>query len=277
MGTAATVNRSTSRRGIALVVGLFVFGVAMMALLFRAPRTTDRAPDVPMAAPRRTLRIVSVSVRGRAQDGAAIGQQLKRIDADVYLLQGVRVGDVPAIGRELGMSRAAGDVFYPAQNLAGPSAGFGNAIFSRFPMYESRSIPSRGGSFGVWAVMVVDDAQFLVASMDPTDSEAAEGRGAVAAVERGKELAMLAQAFAATQQATLIAGAHVPGWETTDEVRLRSGEVRVQMVADDRAVERILAMSRIVDGKVSIMPIALPADAMNDAVGASVGPSVSGG
>jgi hypothetical protein len=29
-------------------------------------------------------------------------------------------------------------------------------------------------------------------------------------------------------------------------------------------------MSRIVDGNVSIMPIALPADARNDAVGASV-------
>jgi hypothetical protein len=35
-------------------------------------------------------------------------------------------------------------------------------------------------------------------------------------------------AFVATQQATLIVGAHVPGWETTDEVRLRSGQVSVQ-------------------------------------------------
>src|SRR3954454_24207944 len=220
MGTALETRRKNSRRGIALVIGMFIFGGVMMAILFRAPRAADRAPEVPMGVPRRTLRIVSINVRGRAENGEAIARWLKPIDADVYMLQGVRVGDVDVIGKQLGMTRAGGDVVYPAQNLAGPSAPFGNAIFSRFPLYESRSIPARGGSFGVWAVIVVDDVQFLVASIDTTDKEAAEGRGASADYERLKELTMLTEAFEATRQQLVLVGAHVPGWEAADDLTI---------------------------------------------------------
>src|SRR3954447_18235251 len=110
MGKAAELKRPRSWRGIALVAGLFVFGIAMMALLFRAPRTTDRAPSVPKAPPRRTLRVGSLNLRPLAEDGATIGRSIKQIDADVVMLQGVRAGDVPAIGRALGISRAGGDV-----------------------------------------------------------------------------------------------------------------------------------------------------------------------
>jgi hypothetical protein len=263
-------HRGSRRRGIALVIGIFVFGAAMMALLFRAPRTSDRAPDLPMAPPRRALRVISLNVRARPEDGRTIGQWLKRLDADVYMLQGVRAGDVASIGKELGMSRPAGDVFYPAQNLAGPSAPFGNAIFSRFALYASRSIPSRGGSFGVWAVIVVDDVQFLVASLDTTDTEAAEGRGATADVERRKELTMLVEAFAATRQATAIIGAHAPGWNSADEMILRPS-------ATTGASERLIVLSNKGDADLKLEPIALPRDSIGEVVGAKIERAVSGG
>ena len=77
------------------MLAIFVFGAAMMALLFRAPRSSDQAPaNVPMSAPRRSLRIVSINLRGRSENGGTIGRWLKQIDADVYFLQGVRSGDV---------------------------------------------------------------------------------------------------------------------------------------------------------------------------------------
>jgi hypothetical protein len=278
MGTTAgeRQNRS-SRRGIALVLAMFLFGAAMTALLFRAPRSADRAPDVPMAPPRRTLRIVSINLRGRLETGESVGRWLKQSDADVYLVQGVRTGDVESIGKQLGMSRPGGCVFYPAQNLAGPSAPFGNAIFSRFPMYESRSIPSRGGSFGVWAVVVVDDVQFLLASIDTTDSEAAVGRGASADVERAKELTMLADAFAATRQAIAIVGAHVPGWDQYDEAALHGRQAVVQMIAGDDPAERAMTISRLAGKRLMIERVALPDDPPGAAAAGKVSPGVSGG
>jgi endonuclease/exonuclease/phosphatase family metal-dependent hydrolase len=54
-------------------------------------------------------------------------------------------------------------VYHPSVNLAG-NASWGNAIVSKFPLYDAASIPNPGGgSFGVWAYAVVDNRKFMLA------------------------------------------------------------------------------------------------------------------
>jgi hypothetical protein len=118
-------------------------------------------------------------------------------EPDIVLVQNVDTADVRRVGESLHMSRADstdGNVFYPAQNFDGPATSFGNAIYSRFPLFEGRSIPNRGGSFGVWAVVVIDDLKVMVASMRTTDSTSRVLGTQNANGVRDTELAMLVRA-----------------------------------------------------------------------------------
>jgi len=151
---------------------MFLLGLAVFAGFWRATRSSNPAPaTATFTLPSRSIRVVSFDVKGAQRDRAL--DAIDSMKPDIVLLQNVPTSDVGRIGEALHMSRADqpdGDVFYPSQNFDGPATPFGNAIYSRFPLYEGRSIPSRGGSFGVWAVVVIDDAKVMVASVRTTDS-----------------------------------------------------------------------------------------------------------
>lgn len=169
----------------------------MLALMMRATRSADPAPaDAKFAVPERSIRVVSLDVKNLDVDRAIAA--IHSVQPDIVLLQNTRSEDVERIGVALGMSRAdqkSGDVFYPAQNFDGPAAPFGNAIYSRWPLYEGRSIPNRAGSFGVWAVAVIDGgAKIMIASARTTDSSSTVLGTQDAKAVRAKELAMLARA-----------------------------------------------------------------------------------
>lgn len=171
---------SGSWRGIVLIVGIFVFAGALLLILFKAPRMTDTAPSTARwGAPAEPIRVMNVHLAGDDPAVDSIAKLAATFKADVVCVQGIRIEQVETLGKALGMSRAGGDVYYPAQNHGGASAPFGNAIYSRFPLYESRSVPSKAGSFGVWATAVAGDVKFVIASTDfsdDADTRAAEAR-----------------------------------------------------------------------------------------------------
>ena len=162
----------------------------------------------PGACLRRTLRVFSIDLAREVDADRAI-EQINAAKADVVLLQGLRTADVARIGQAIGMSRAnkrSGDVFYPAQNFGGPAAPYGNAIYSRFPLYEGRSIPNRGGSFGVWCTAVIDGSRIMLASVRPIDATSSVLGTQDAGDVREKELRMLARAHHELDDPPLILG-----------------------------------------------------------------------
>jgi hypothetical protein len=172
--------------GVILLFGLVVFEA------FRfATRASDPAPaSLQFGAPARPVRVFALDVHQMSVDRAIHTINLSH--ADVVLLHRVPTSEVERIGRAVHMSRAdeaSSDVFYPAQNFEGPATPYGNAIYSRFRLYEGRSIPNRGGSFGVWAVAVIDDVKVMLACMELTDSSSQVLGGQDAASVREKELA----------------------------------------------------------------------------------------
>ncbi|MBC8109314.1 MAG: endonuclease/exonuclease/phosphatase family protein [Anaerolineae bacterium] len=190
------LTKKKSLTGPLTIAAIAMFGLSMFVLLKRAPSSSDPAPtEAKFAVPARALRVFSLNVTALDPDRAIAA--INAAHPDIVMLQGVRTADVERIGRAIGMSRAnekAGDVFYPAQNFQGPETPFGNAIFSRWPLYEGRSIPNRGGSFGVWAVAMIDGAKIMVASACATDSSSQVlGTQDVQSV-RQRELSMLVRA-----------------------------------------------------------------------------------
>jgi hypothetical protein len=198
MNRSTTSTKSTKRTltGPLTIGAIFLFGLIVLTLLLRAPRSSDPAPaDAMWGIPTRSLRVISLNLTRLDMDRAL--EQINSAHADIVLLQGVRTIDVARIGEAIGMSRAnqrSGDVFYPSQNFEGPATSFGNAIYARFPLYEGRSIPNRGGSFGVWCAAVIDDKKVMLASMRPIDATSRIiGTQDVGDV-RERELSMLARA-----------------------------------------------------------------------------------
>jgi hypothetical protein len=151
--------------GIVAIAGIALFGALVLVLLYRAPRFATRAPKLPFGLPRRALRVLEIDVRSIPSGLDAALVQISSLKPDLVLMQGAEGRDTRRVAAAIGAPDADRSVaFYPAQNVNGPASTWGNLICSKYPLYESRSIPNRGGSFGVWAVVVVDDMKFYAAS-----------------------------------------------------------------------------------------------------------------
>jgi hypothetical protein len=190
-------NKQRRNRTGPITIGvIFVFAIAVFAGFWFAKRSSNPAPpSAKFALPSRTIRVVSLDAKNAQLDRAL--DAINSIKPDIVLLQNVPTSEVGRIGEALHMSRAEqsdGDVFYPAQNFEGPAATFGNAIYSRFPLFEGRSIPNRGGSFGVWAVAVIGDAKIMVASVRTTDASSSVLGTQDAKQSRASELSMFVRA-----------------------------------------------------------------------------------
>ena len=161
--------KKRSWRGILLVVGLFVLGGLLVGGLFLAPR--PQSPPAPVDAswgvPPRKLRFVSYNILHNQRGLDKVAAEVRKLEPDFVFMQEVEFADAPEIAKALGMTETFHPRLYETSvNLAGPRASWGNLILSRHPLYEAQSIPNPGGgSFGVWAVAVVDGKKFVVADV----------------------------------------------------------------------------------------------------------------
>ena len=161
--------RPRSARGALLVLGLFVLGGAVLWGLFQAPRVTS--PPAPAGSewgvPPRPLRFASLNVLHLQRGLDRVINEIRAVGADYVLLQEVESRDVVDLARALEMRQYHHpNAYHASVNLDGPKATWGNLILAKHPLYEAGSIPNPGGgSFGVWAVSVVDGKRFLVANV----------------------------------------------------------------------------------------------------------------
>ena len=161
--------RHRSITGVAVVLGMFLLG----GLVFWGLKLAPQAPSPPAppaavwGAPQRTVRFVSYNILHNQRGVTQVIAELKKLSADVLCLQEVESADVVPMAEALGMQQHYHPRAYQrSANLAGPKASWGNAILSKFPLYEADAIPNPGGgAFGVWAVIVVDGQKFLVANV----------------------------------------------------------------------------------------------------------------
>ena len=159
------------RSGKWLVVSLFVLaGIVAAGFYYSAKQKIDPAPaSAVWGKPSRALRVIVVDMHARTPLTQEIISQV-----DVIFVRGMVGRDVDSLAKTLGMSQAPRpEIYYPGQNLD-PNELEGNAIFSRLPLYEGRSIPNKGGSFGVWAVAVVDGQKFVLSSVSLSENAAKE-------------------------------------------------------------------------------------------------------
>jgi endonuclease/exonuclease/phosphatase family metal-dependent hydrolase len=158
------------KRGTLVVIGMFLFGGAVLAGLFLAPRPPAASP-APAAAqfgvPRRPLKVVSYNILHNQRGAEGVVQALEKIDADFILLQEVEHAHIVDLAAALGLEKYyLSGAYQPSANLAGADASWGNCILSKYPLFEAGSIPNPGGgSFGIWAVALVDDRKFLIADV----------------------------------------------------------------------------------------------------------------
>jgi endonuclease/exonuclease/phosphatase family metal-dependent hydrolase len=123
------------------------------------------------AAPEKPLRFVSYNVMENERGIDRVVAQIRLLRPDFVLLQEVYKRDVDAMARELnsGSLTFSSTIYSPSHNILGRSAEWGNAILSRYPLYECEQIPHPdSGSFGVWAWTMVDNHKFMLASVHLT-------------------------------------------------------------------------------------------------------------
>lgn len=120
---------------------------------------------MPWGVPDRPLRFVSYNILHNQRGQDAVVAEINRLAPDFVLLQEIESRDVRVMAKALGMEEHhVRGAYHASVNLAGRSASWGNVILSKHPLSEARSIPNPGGgSFGVWAVSVVDGKRFYVA------------------------------------------------------------------------------------------------------------------
>ncbi|HYO11062.1 MAG TPA: endonuclease/exonuclease/phosphatase family protein [Tepidisphaeraceae bacterium] len=189
-------------RGSLLVLGLFAVGGAMLWGLFLAPRPSSPAAPagVGWGVPGRTLRFVSYNVLHNQRGIENVVAAIKPLDADFVLLQEAESRHATDLARALGMTQTYHPRLYErSANLAGPRATWGNLILSRHPMYDAGPIPNPGGgSFGVWAVAVIEDKKFLLANVHLSATWNANPKHLKeSGVNRHKELTALRDAWRA--------------------------------------------------------------------------------
>jgi hypothetical protein len=201
--------------GVLAIAGIALFGALVLVLLYRAPRFATRAPDVPFGLPRRPLRIVEIDVRSIPGGLDVALAQIRSLKPEIVLMQGVEGRDARRVAAAIGASDAERyTAFYPAQNLNGAASSWGNLIASTHSLYESRSIPNRGGSFGVWAVVVVENVKFYATSASFAESQAPQMDDA------RKEMETLVRAYREVRSPPIVLGARNVAREESELVEL---------------------------------------------------------
>jgi len=159
-------------RGAVLCIAMFVLGGAVLWGLFLSPRAVSPPPPAgpggPVwGAPDRPLRVVSFNILHNQRGAAQVEDTIRRLSPDVVFLQEVESRDVVPMAAALGMQQHYHPrAYHASENLAGRRASWGNLILSKHPLYSAGSIPNPGGgSFGVWAVTVIDNRKFLLANV----------------------------------------------------------------------------------------------------------------
>jgi endonuclease/exonuclease/phosphatase family metal-dependent hydrolase len=113
--------------------------------------------------PEKAIRIVSCNVRRNQATIDKVFDDIRKLEPDIVLLQEVEKTQLSQMTEALQTLPA---IYHASENIAGQRTGWGNAILSRYPLYEGSSVGHReGGSFGVWATAVVGNAKFKVASI----------------------------------------------------------------------------------------------------------------
>jgi endonuclease/exonuclease/phosphatase family metal-dependent hydrolase len=135
--------------------------------LFKRSKAASAPADIPWGVPDRSVRFVSYNILHNQRGLQRVVDEIKKLDPDFVLLQEVESADVLIMAEALGMrSWHQRRAYQKSSNLAGSSAKWGNVIFAKHPLYECESIPNPGGgSFGVWAVTVVDGRKFVLANI----------------------------------------------------------------------------------------------------------------
>ncbi len=179
MTESDTSRSEKSINGRWLVTGLFFLaGLAMVAFYYNAKHRYDPAPAAAQwGRPTNPVRVVLIDAAAIGNDRVKLLNGIKSIPADVYFIRNVEGAMVDTVARVAGLDQGNRPlVFYPAQNIDGPGTSIGNAILSNLPLYEGRSMPNKGGSFGVWTVAVSGEQKFMLACIGmqtPPDKESA--------------------------------------------------------------------------------------------------------
>lgn len=164
-----------TRSGLLAIGTMAAMGALLLVLLYLAPRFSRRAPGVPWGAPPAPIRVLIVDMQRISGGINAAADEIRRINPALVLLLGIDGLAGESMAARLGFASGEGVAFYPAQNLAGPNSPAGNMILSRNSMYEVRSMPNRGGSFGVWAVVVAENLKYYVACAGMSPEAAPRG------------------------------------------------------------------------------------------------------
>ncbi len=157
MAEPVTSRPSQTVSGRWLVAVLFVLaGLVMAAFYYNAKNRYDPAPAAARwGRPSAPVRVLLIDATLIGNDRAVLLAKITSTPADVYFIRNVEGSLIDSIAREAHLDQ--GDrplVFYPAQTSDESGSGIGNAILSKLPLYEGRSIPNKGGSFGVWSAAV---------------------------------------------------------------------------------------------------------------------------
>jgi endonuclease/exonuclease/phosphatase family metal-dependent hydrolase len=140
---------------------LVCFCGGFFALLY-ANRNYHRPPppSAVWSPPEKPIRIVSCNVRQNQATIDKVFDDIRKLEPDIVLLQEVEKSQLSQMTEALHTLPA---IYHASENLGGQHASWGNAICSRYPLYEGLTLPRPGsGSFGVWATAVVGNSKFKV-------------------------------------------------------------------------------------------------------------------
>ncbi len=149
----------------------------IVAAFFSTSYKFDPAPkEAVWGKPGRDVRVLSIDAKSVPGDLAALADHINVAHADVVLVQRLDGVQLDKLAELIAMPQVGRvQIFYPAQSVPGAEPTYGNAVFSKFDLYEGRSIPNKGGSFGVWTTAVVDGHKFVLVSANlstPPDKQA---------------------------------------------------------------------------------------------------------
>ena len=179
------------RKSLLFFAFLIVFCGGFFALLY-TNRNYHRPPPARAvwSPPEKAIRVVCCNVRRNQATIDKVFDDIRKLEPDIVLLQEVEKTQLSQMTEALQTLPA---IYHASENIGGQRASWGNAICSRYPLYEGSSVPkTAGGSFGVWATVVVGNAKFKIASI-----HLAAG---------GWELSQLAQAWQAAGSPPIFIG-----------------------------------------------------------------------
>jgi endonuclease/exonuclease/phosphatase family metal-dependent hydrolase len=167
-------------KSLLFFVFLVCFCGGFFALLY-ANRNYHRPPPASAvwSPPEKAIRVVSCNLRRSQAEIDKVFDEIRKLEPDIVLLQGV---DKTQLSQMTELLQTLPAIYHASENLGGQRASWGNAILSRYPLYEGSTVPRpTSGSYGVWATAVVGNTKFKIAS--------------TYLVTAGGELSQLAQAW----------------------------------------------------------------------------------